>query len=1734
MANFLKIRGVLVVIGLLLFLDGSAQDLLSNNWYFGNAGRGIRFNRTDNTPTLVTGAVLTTGGSAVATSPVTGNVLFYTDGARVFNISNAQMSNGFGLSANTTSNQPVAVSPIPGQSNQYLIFTNSASYTGGGTISVSTVDMTVTGGEPFPTPPLGNVTTKNVATGLTGRSEAMITVPHDNGVDFWLISHENGTDNYTSTLIEAGPVFTHNTFTNVTSLPISAANFSYHEASGKIAVSPQTADDNVVILDFDNATGAITFDQFVFNSSVSSTNTQATFDTEWSLSGRFLYISRHGQPGIAANVLQFDMNFPSASLASVLPAPVNRSYGLQIAPDSSIYHLYETGGIFHVARLTDIDSVATDVIYTPDAFGPINFGGRQFSSFSPWSMLDLTVTFTAAATCSTTDYFANSPISFYPTVSPGADSLVWDFGDGATSSQWSPIHTYQITGAVNVEVIAYLNGDTSRFDLDLTLDPFDLELSLVPDTTACRCEFPAPVGTACNNGPFEVTVEAQGGSSPTFLWSNGDTGATLTPDSAGYYYVVATDGGCSAYAAVNIREYGATDQRANIWYFGNNAGIDFNTPPGRRSIPGPVNTLEGVSVISDRNGQVIFSTDGVTVYDRNDLPVATNIGGEQDATQSALIMPVQGDETLYYIFTTQAVHGTYTYELRYSLYDIKLNGGNGGLAETNQLLFSRSTERITGDAGWLIAHEYGNNSFRAYPVGPNGIGNPIISSVGSDHLITDQFNGRGYMELGQGQIAVALSSFTIPSNVVEFFDFSSTTGAVSNFRSINLNSTTQQVYGIEFVGNKFFATLRGATSALREIYFDFQGNPVLIPPGPVVPPATELGAIQRGPDGQIYVAVNNQQFLGTIQVNADTLLVSTFTLNGFPLTTGRSTLGLPNFIQNVGNAPSAPGMTISGFCEGSPTIFVGSGTDPIDEFRWSFGDGFFADSASVEHTYPITGVPTNYLVRLDITNRCIRPDTISRMRIITIYPPPANPTFLLPGVPQAVLCTGSLTLEAEPAPGTTGYTYLWSTGETTRSIVVTRESIVNVTITNPQGCTSSGSRLVADNRPQVNLGPDQTICENTPIAPLNAQNSGANYQWFVSAITNGPAMPNGNTAQTQTVNTGVIGNYEYKVQVLDPITLCRVRDSLVFTINESPEFLANVTPPAVCGANGQIALDIQTPIGRMFSYYVNGALTDTDVPTGPVLPVLNRPAGTYVIEVEDQLSGCATTLTRGISDITLTVTAAAQTPTCDPVALDIQTNVSNFTGATYTITGVASGAHGPFPFFTANFSSVAVPVPDNYTIQINAQGCVATFDLDVVSDPQTIVSFAPSTVCPTQLTALPAGAVSYDWSASDIGSITSALNIQTVTLDVSVPRTWNLSVTVDDGVNCPGTATTTVSVGPAITVSITQSDACEDLVTLTASPAGPFTYSWTDPGGNPIVGGRQIVVATSGLYGVRVQNTLTGCFATATLNVFVAGDLQLGMTTTIPCQGSTFILTGTTTIPGTNFQWAVNGTNIPGAILPTLPRTTGGIYRLTGTLPGCTEFIEQEIRLFPVTPGSLPSRALICNKPENPDCILDPASCLLTLDAGPNFTSYLWSTGETTRTIIIATPDTYIVNLVNSYGCESTDQTEVVEECTPIIKAPTAFRPGSSIAENSSFYVFTYFVSDIQLFIYNRWGELVYQANGFDANEPTQSKHWNGGYNNDASKQLPGGTYTYVVKYKSEYRDNGPQQELRGGVVLLR
>jgi hypothetical protein len=1755
--NFLVYAGV----GMLLLtgIESYAQTLAKHNWYFGNTSRSIRFNRVTNVASLISNKAVPfgQGGAAVATDRTNGNVLFYTDGTRIYDANHMLMPNGSGLNANSAANQPVAVCPVPGQTGKYFVFTNSADFTTGGNISYSVVDMNLFGVSAFPSPPAGDVepTKKNVPIAtLTGQAEGMITLPHQNGRDFWLVTQTVNTQTFNVTLINAAS-YTAGTFnttaSNSANVPTTISHLAYHETLKKLAAAPQEASADAVILNFNETTGALTFDRSIFNSAVLSTSNQAIYDIEWSPSGRYLYLSRHGEPGVSADVLQYDYQNSSVTLASVLPAPVFRSYGLQLGPDNQIYHLFQqttAADPFLVGRITNPDSVASSTRYTaaPAPFAGLDFGGKQFPGFVPKDTIDLRLDFTFTGTCQ------NSPTTFFPFVRPGADSLLWDFSDGNFGAGWSPIHTYEQAGGYNVRMFAFYQGQVDSVAHQVTISAFDLQLQMTQDTTACREEFPPPRGSSTPE-QFKVKVNIQGGTPTSIVWSNGDLGDTLTPDSAGYYYVVVTDAsGCSAYAGVNVREYGLQTQTFNKWYFGDKAGIDFNKQPPEALNESAMTAPEGCAIVCDRNGQTIFYTDGMTVYDKTHAAIATGIGGNTAATQSAIIVPIPGDETLYYIFTTQAINGSDSLQLNYSLFDLKKNNGTGAVVKQNVLLFMKSGERVTASGAWLIVHELGNSTFRSYPISAAGIGNQVYTDIGTNHSLAVRANGEGYMKLGPRDIvAVPVSTPTV-SNKIELFHLNDTTGMLTDFQSVDLNEPNGQIYGIEFspAGNKLFASVLygGGSSAIYEYSID---SLLRVRFRQRIPVSANAGAIQTGPNGTIYVAVEDATQLGTIAANEDTLAVSSFTLAGFALAAGTvSKLGLPNFVQINSNAVGGPGITVTGLCASDSTRFSAAPRDQIDEFNWTvirLGTGGAPDlnvaSSTAASFAALLPGPGDYRVAVSLHNRCDADTTMAQT--FTITPPPVNPGR---GVP--ICNTPTVQLDANPG-NVAGLTYQWDTGETTEILTVSDQGVYNVQVTDSLGCTTNGQFLAADSRPIFDLGPDITICEDVNTPALDVANPGLTYAW---TIRNVPAS----TTSIQQVDTSVPGDFDYEVTVTDPATGCFRTDEKIYSIKDSPEIDLTGTNPTSCGAtDGSLVLTIittpDTPPGALYSYFVTGpgvSQSDIDQATGQSFNINNVGSGTFSGIVQDQISGCTSQQAFGLSDAgTWTASAGSNPPNCDPVTVRVTTTAAPGPGGalpafpvTYRVTNSATGAVVTGTAAAGPNFDISTPLPaGDYVIELRDNGgCIFTFNQSVAPLAAPQITLTPD-LCNLTLTASGAIAGTYVWTATPATGLVGNPNGQQTATLAANSGTVTYTVTGNSG-GCPGTQTITLDVGDLLSPALSQSNECSETVTLTATPNGTFNYRWFRNGVyDPTLGGAsaQIGLAESGTrYSVAVFEPLSGCTKTSPeLTASVVGIVDASLASTPPCDdGQPITLTTTTTTASPTFTWARDGTALSGVTTASTQQTDEGRYEVTVAKGSCSAKSSLLIKRAPLPEGELPNIAIICDDPENQD----PTTATVDLDPGV-FVAYDWTKNElpvpsNERVLTVDSKGAYAVTITDARGCENTDETDVLNECLPKVDAPNAFRPGSTVFNpdrkdltNGNFWIFTRFIEDDQfhVFIFNRWGEMVFSS-------ADRFFKWNGGYNNDVTRPLPPGTYSYVVQYVSAFRPDKGVQEKRGGVALIR
>lgn len=357
------------------------------------------------------------------------------------------------------------------------------------------------------------------------------------------------------------------------------------------------------------------------------------------------------------------------------------------------------------------------------------------------------------------------------------------------------------------------------------------------------------------------------------------------------------------------------------WVFGRAARINFNTSTPTTSTAPPISTNEGSSSISDSNGQLLFYTDGVTVWDKNNAVMQNGTGlmGNGSSTQSALIVPCGCDE--YFIFTTDGAENKYNNGLRYSLVDMTLNSGAGGVTAKNVLLLAPAAEKLAGvrAAGggyWVVGHRIGDNRFYAYRVGvggncdvsPQGAATKI-SAVGLAYSGGSGNYGQGQMKISPDGKRLAVASLSYSGlNYLELFAFDTTTGAVSNLATTTVRDTmTEGFYGVEFSpdSQSLYATTLLGNGVLYG--YNVAGN-TLSSRTTIAPFGSgnyRVGALQLAPDGRIYVARQNQTFLNYLAT--PNLAGGGWTTTPFALAAGSmSTAGLPAMLAGDFNCSDPP------------------------------------------------------------------------------------------------------------------------------------------------------------------------------------------------------------------------------------------------------------------------------------------------------------------------------------------------------------------------------------------------------------------------------------------------------------------------------------------------------------------------------------------------------------------------------------------------------------------------------------------------------------------------------------------------------------------------------------------------------------------------------------------------------------------------------------------------------------
>ncbi len=318
------------VLLLALFTTSNAQQpKYYQQWFFGDSV-GLDFRQDPIQKTY--GSLSSIEGSASICDPVTGDLLFYTNGESVWNRNHEVMPNGQGLFGHTSSTQSALIVPLPGSDHIYYVFTADAGpYIGTlRGISYSIVNLDLDFG-------FGNVTAKNQPL-LKPATEKLVGVRHCNGEDFWIVAHELYTNRFVSWKLTANGI-TDTVYSaigrshdyNVSDAP----SIGYLKASpnGRYLFSVLYTSNTGDLLEFDNETGQV----LAYVATL-----PATYGASFSPNNRYLYTADS-----AKILLQYAVE-PDSGTSVVFTRsvvaqidglhPENAGLaGMQIGPDGKIY-----------------------------------------------------------------------------------------------------------------------------------------------------------------------------------------------------------------------------------------------------------------------------------------------------------------------------------------------------------------------------------------------------------------------------------------------------------------------------------------------------------------------------------------------------------------------------------------------------------------------------------------------------------------------------------------------------------------------------------------------------------------------------------------------------------------------------------------------------------------------------------------------------------------------------------------------------------------------------------------------------------------------------------------------------------------------------------------------------------------------------------------------------------------------------------------------------------------------------------------------------------------------------------------------------------------------------------------------------------------------------------------------------------------------------------------------------
>jgi hypothetical protein len=567
--------------------------------------------------------------------------------------------------------------------------------------------------------------------------------------------------------------------------------------------------------------------------------------------------------------------------------------------------------------------------------------------------------------------------------------------------------------------------------------------------------------------------------------------------------------------------------------------------------------------------------------------------------------------------------------------------------------------------------------------------------------------------------------------------------------------------------------------------------------------------------------------------------------------------------------PTPPSGTVFTVVEGQNVSFTVSANDPDAGNVVSLNSAGIPIGATSSAALPATGNPVStnfswtpaigqagaYVLTFSATDSCGLQALVSYTINVTPAAVQCSLVVTISNVKTSCFgtCDGSLTANA--AKGLAPFAYLWSNGQTTKTISGLCKGPYTVTVTDSRGCTAVKSCAVSSPAAiKITVTQINVKCKGSCTGSLAANatgGSGTGYQYLWS-----------NAETTKTISGLCAG--PYTVTVTDSKGCTAV---LTKTITEPAKVLAvsvSKTSCSVClpNCNGTATAN---PTGGVSPYtylWSNGQTTKK---------ILSLCAATYTVTVTDKNgcnATCQTTIVGNCCTIAINPTISNNT-NCTPCNGSISVSPTGGSGSYHYIWSTGSTSASVTALCSGNYT---VTVYDNQSASCTASAVYHVSDnINQLIEP----GFYVTNTCPgtcagsIEITGLNGLAAGYLWSN---GSTSSKIE------NLCANSTYTVTITYTNG--CTSTHIHTVLANPAVTANCSvvnnesAAGAADGSLDGSASGGdGNFGYSWSNNATTEDISGL-----TAGTYTLVVTDG-NGCTGTSNCSIITEENCNGDFTT---------------------------------------------------------------------------------------------------------------------------------------------------------------------------------------------------------------------------------------------------------------